>query len=121
MFALINVFGDAKNLTLSDDILNGNSVCRQPSKFLNPVSRSEHEEASRFYHFPREYEPETPMICDDTGGNGFVQERVPGTPELFYTSLRLFRVRTSQQANNTKRVTSSTGSDMAHFRSGLMF
>ena len=31
MFASIDVFGDAKNLTPSDDMLNANPVCRQPS------------------------------------------------------------------------------------------
>ena len=31
MFASIDVFGDAKNLTPSDDILNGDPACCQPS------------------------------------------------------------------------------------------
>ena len=31
MFDLIDIFGDAKNLTLSDDVLNDNSLCCQPS------------------------------------------------------------------------------------------
>ena len=31
MFASIDVFGDAKNLTPSDDMLNGNPACCQPS------------------------------------------------------------------------------------------
>ena len=31
MFALIDVFGDAKNLIPSDDVLNVNSLCCQPS------------------------------------------------------------------------------------------
>ena len=31
MFASIDVFGDAKNLTSSDDILNGDPACCQPS------------------------------------------------------------------------------------------
>ncbi len=31
MFALIDIFGDAKNLTPSDDMLNGNPACCQPS------------------------------------------------------------------------------------------
>ena len=31
MFASIDVFGDAKNLTPSDDMLNANPLCCQPS------------------------------------------------------------------------------------------
>ncbi|MDE0503849.1 MAG: hypothetical protein OXI86_07195 [Candidatus Poribacteria bacterium] len=31
MLALIDGFGDAKNLTLSDDVLDGDPVCRQSS------------------------------------------------------------------------------------------
>jgi hypothetical protein len=31
MFASIDVFGDAKNLTPSDDVLNANPACCQPS------------------------------------------------------------------------------------------
>ena len=31
MFASIDIFGDAKNLTPSDDMLNGNPACCQPS------------------------------------------------------------------------------------------
>ncbi len=59
-------------------------------KFLNLISRTEHGHPDRFYQFLKGYEPETPIIYDASGGIGFVQERVPGIPELSYESLRLF-------------------------------
>ncbi len=59
-------------------------------KFLNLISRTEHGHPDRFYSFLKGYEPETPIIYDASGGIGFVQERVPGIPELSYESLRLF-------------------------------
>ena len=59
-------------------------------KFLNLLSRTEHGHPDRFYSFLKGYEPETPIIYDASGGIGFVQERVPGIPELSYESLRLF-------------------------------
>lgn len=59
-------------------------------KFLNLISRTEHGHPDRFYNFLKGYEPETPIIYDASGGIGFVQERVPGIPELSYESLRLF-------------------------------
>ncbi len=59
-------------------------------KFLNLISRTEYGHPDRFYSFLRGYEPETPIIYDDSGGIGFVQERAPGIPELSYESLRLF-------------------------------
>jgi ribulose-5-phosphate 4-epimerase/fuculose-1-phosphate aldolase len=59
-------------------------------KFLNLISRTEHGHPERFYSFLKGYEPETPIIYDASGGIGFVQERVPGIPELSYESLRLF-------------------------------
>ncbi len=59
-------------------------------KFLNLISRTEHGHPDRFYNFLKGYEPETPIIYDPSGGIGFVQERVPGIPELSYESLRLF-------------------------------
>ncbi len=59
-------------------------------KFLNLISRTEHGQPDRFYSFLKGYEPETPIIYDASGGIGFVQERVPGIPELSYESLRLF-------------------------------
>ena len=61
-------------------------------KFLNLISRSEHGDASRFYGFLRGYEPETPIMYDECGGIGFVQERAPGIPELSYESLSLFKM-----------------------------
>ena len=59
-------------------------------KFLNLISRTEHGHPDRFYSFLKGYEPETPIIYDASDGIGFVQERVPGIPELSYESLRLF-------------------------------
>ena len=59
-------------------------------KFLNLTSRTEYGHPDRFYNFLKGYEPETPIIYDPSGGIGFVQERVPGIPELSYESLRLF-------------------------------
>ena len=59
-------------------------------KFLNLISRTEHGNPEQFYSFLKGYEPETPIIYDESGGIGFVQERVPGIPELSYESLRLF-------------------------------
>ena len=51
-------------------------------KFLNLISRTEHGHPSRFYDFLKGYEPETPIMYEDCGGIGFVQERAPGIPEL---------------------------------------
>lgn len=59
-------------------------------KFLNLISRTQHGHPDRFYSFLRGYEPETPIIYDTCGGIGFVQERVPGIPDLSFESLRLF-------------------------------
>ncbi len=59
-------------------------------KFLNLISRTQHGHPDRFYNFLKGYEPETPIIYDASDGIGFVQERVPGIPELSYESLRLF-------------------------------
>ena len=61
-------------------------------KFLNLISRTEHGHPSRFYDFLKGYEPETPIMYEDCGGIGFVQERAPGIPELSYESLRLFKM-----------------------------
>ena len=61
-------------------------------KFLNLVSRTEHGHPSRFYDFLKGYEPETPIMYEDHGGIGFVQERAPGIPELSFESLRLFKM-----------------------------
>lgn len=59
-------------------------------KFLNLISRTQHGHPDRFYSFLRGYEPETPIIYDTCGGIGFVEERVPGIPDLSFESLRLF-------------------------------
>ena len=61
-------------------------------KFLNLISRTEHGHPSKFYDFLKGYEPETPLMYEDCGGIGFVQERAPGVPELSYESLRLFKM-----------------------------
>ena len=61
-------------------------------KFLNLVSRTEHGHPSRFYDFLKGYEPETPIMYENCGGIGFVQERAPGIPELSFESLRLFKM-----------------------------
>jgi ribulose-5-phosphate 4-epimerase/fuculose-1-phosphate aldolase len=61
-------------------------------KFLNLISRSEHGNPSRFYHFLKGYEPETPIMYDDCGGIGFVEEKAPGIPELSFENLRLFKM-----------------------------
>ncbi|MCH8290092.1 class II aldolase/adducin family protein [Candidatus Poribacteria bacterium] len=61
-------------------------------KFLNLISRSEHGHPSRFYDFLKGYEPETPIMYDECGGIGFVQEKAPGIPELSYESLELFKM-----------------------------
>lgn len=67
-----------------------NALVHLQPKFLNLISRTEHGHPDRFYSFLKGYEPETPIIYDASGGIGFVQERVPGIPELSYESLRLF-------------------------------
>ena len=67
-----------------------NALVHLQPKFLNLISRTEHGQPDRFYQFLKGYEPETPIIYDASGGIGFVQERVPGIPELSYESLRLF-------------------------------
>ena len=60
-------------------------------KFLNLISRTEHGHPSRFYDFLKGYEPETPIMYDDCGGIGFVQERAPGIrnyPTKAFVSLK---------------------------------
>lgn len=75
-------------------------------KFLNLISRTEHGHPSRFYDFLKGYEPETPIMYDDCGGIGFVQERAPGIPELSYESLRLFKMEDchSQSADTMRHI-----------------
>ena len=67
-----------------------NALVHLQPKFLNLISRTEHGAPDRFYNFLRGYEPETPIIYDESSGIGFVEERAPGIPELSYESLRLF-------------------------------
>ncbi|MDE0043393.1 MAG: class II aldolase/adducin family protein [Candidatus Poribacteria bacterium] len=75
-------------------------------KFLNLISRTEHGHPSRFYDFLKGYEPETPIMYEDSGGIGFVEERAPGIPELSYESLRLFKLEDfpSQPANAMRHI-----------------
>jgi len=68
-----------------------NALVHLQPKFLNLISRTEHGEPDRFYNFLRGYEPETPIIYDESSGIGFVEEKAPGIPELSYESLRLFQ------------------------------
>jgi ribulose-5-phosphate 4-epimerase/fuculose-1-phosphate aldolase len=67
-----------------------NALVHLQPKFLNLISRSEHGSPSRFYNFLRGYEPETPIIYDQSGGIGLVMEKAPGIPDLSFESLRLF-------------------------------
>ena len=75
-------------------------------KFLNLISRTEHGQPSRFYDFLKGYEPETPIMYEDCGGIGFVQEKAPGVPELSYESLRLFKMEDlpSRQSNTMRHI-----------------
>jgi len=68
-----------------------NALVHLQPKFLNLISRTEHGTPDRFYNFLRGYEPETPIIYDESSGIGFVEEKAPGIPELSYESLRLFQ------------------------------
>ncbi len=68
-----------------------NALVHLQPKFLNLISRTEHGAPDRFYNFLRGYEPETPIIYDESSGIGFVEEKAPGIPELSYESLRLFQ------------------------------
>jgi len=61
-------------------------------KFLNLISRTEHGQPLRFYDFLKGYEPETPIMYENCGGIGLVQEKAPGVPELSFESLRLFKM-----------------------------
>ena len=67
-----------------------NALVHLQPKFLILISRSEHGSPSRFYNFLRGYEPETPIIYDQSGGIGLVMEKAPGIPDLSFESLRLF-------------------------------
>ena len=71
--------------------LGFNALVHLQPKFLNLISRTEHGAPDRFYNFLRGYEPETPIIYDESSGIGFVEEKAPGIPELSYESLRLFQ------------------------------